>query len=393
MEKVILPKLGLTMEEATLTRWLKQEGDRVSRGEPLAEIEMEKANAEIEAPCDGFLKKIVVGQGEKAPVESVLAYLATTEEELRALFDRPSRPVSLSREEPARATAPPGQDASGQPEEGKIRAAPAARRLAKELGVDLDTVPGTGPAGRITPEDVRQAHEKAQPPVLSRVEQRKAVIAGLMRSVTTIPHINVCREVLADGLVQVKQQLAGITYTDLLAKALAAMVEQHPVFKTALAGDDFRETSSVNLGVVIDTGDGLVIPVLKDAAAKPLRTLSSELRELAHRARNRQLRAEQLEGATVTLSNLGMYDVDFFTAVIPYGQVAIMTVGKIRRSFSPELSSGGESKSLWLNLVVDHRLVDGAAAARSLSTMADLLRPEVIGRLIAVETGGGEAHG
>src|SRR5688572_21401322 len=108
MEKVILPKLGLTMEEATLTRWLKQEGDRVSRGEPLAEIEMEKANAEIEAPCDGFLKKIVVGQGEKAPVESVLAYLATTEEELRALFDQPARPVSLSREEPARATALPG---------------------------------------------------------------------------------------------------------------------------------------------------------------------------------------------------------------------------------------------------------------------------------------------
>jgi pyruvate dehydrogenase E2 component (dihydrolipoamide acetyltransferase) len=214
-----------------------------------------------------------------------------------------------------------------------------------------------------------------------------------MRSVTTIPHINVCREVLADGLVQLKQQLTGITYTDLLAKALATTAEQHSVLKTALAGDDFRETSSVNLGVVIDTGDGLVIPVLKDAAAKPLKTLSSELRELAQRARNRQLRADQLEGATMTLSNLGMYDVDLFTAVIPYGQVAIMTVGKIRRSLRFEPGSAGESKSLWLNLVVDHRLVDGAAAARALSTMADLLRPEAIGGLNEVETGGGEAHG
>jgi pyruvate dehydrogenase E2 component (dihydrolipoamide acetyltransferase) len=390
MERVILPKLGLTMEEATVTRWLKQEGDRITRGEPLAEIEMEKANAEIEAPCDGFLKKIVVAEGHKAPVESVLAYLAMNEEELRAAFDHASVPSALPREEPA-PTAPPTQDVSGQPEEGKIRAAPAARRLAKELGLDLAAIRGTGPAGRITPEDVRQAHEKAQPATLSRVEQRRAVIAGLMRSVTTIPHINVCREVGADGLVQVKQQLSGITYTDLLAKVVAAMVEQHPVFKTALAGDDFRETSSVNLGIVIDTGDSLVIPVLKDAAAKPLPTLSSELRELAHRARNRQLQAEQLDGATVTLSNLGMYGVDFFTAVIPYGQIAILTVGKIRRCVNLELSSTGESESLWLNLVVDHRLVDGAAAARALSTIADLLRPQAIRRVIGIETGEGQA--
>ena len=393
MESVILPKLGLTMEEATLTRWLKQEGDRVTRGEALAEIEMEKANAEIEAPCDGFLKKIVVGPGEKVPVESVLAYLATNEDELRATFDRPIPPVPSSREEPASAGPPLPKGVPELAEEGKIRAAPAARRLARELGVALDTVPGTGPAGRITPEDVRRAHETARPAGAARVEQRRPVITSLMRSVTTIPHINVCREVRADGLLHLKQQLAGITYTDLLAKALAATVEEHPVFKTALAGDDFRETSSVNLGIVIDTGDGLVIPVLKDAAVKPLTTLSSELRELTQRARDRQLRADQLEGATVTLSNLGMYDVDFFTAVIPYGQVAIMTVGKIRRSFSLEQSSAQETPSLWLNLVVDHRLIDGVAAARALATMAGLLRPEAVRRLIAVEDRGEEAHG
>jgi len=394
MEKIVLPKLGLTMEGATVVRWLKSEGDKVTQGEPVAEIEMEKANSEIESPCDGYLKAIIVPQGETVPVDTVLAYIAVTPEDLAEAIDvkdRGSAPVPAAGF--GRASEPARSEATGEGEQ-KIRAAPAARRLARELGVELAKVRGTGPGGRIMPEDVRRARETTQAPERSFLERRRSVIATLARSLETIPHILVCREICAEGLVEIKQQVEGVTYTEILLKALALTVEQHAVFKTALVGNELYQSSSTNVGIVVDTGTEVVIPVVKEASRKSLAQLSEEVRDLTRKARHRQLKIGEVQGGTVSISNLGMYEVDFFSAMIPYGQVAILTVGRIRNVPVYERSSLVEAPRMWLNLVVDHRLIDGVAAAKALKTMTGLLSRGAVGELISTRGPEGSApHG
>jgi pyruvate dehydrogenase E2 component (dihydrolipoamide acetyltransferase) len=375
MERILLPKLALTMEDARLVRWLKREGERVARGEVVVEIETEKANADVESPCDGFLKAIAVPAGETAAVDAVLAYVATSADELAAPLAAVVAPATQRDDW----TSPPAAAASAAPHGAMaVRAAPATRKLARDLGVDLATVRGTGPEGRITPEDVTRAHARGRSAPVDPLAARRPVIAALQRSILGIPHIHICREVRADGLLQLKKELGKTTYTELLVKALAHTVERHPVLQSALAGDELHRPPTANVGVVVDTGDGVMIPVLKDAAAKPLDALSLELRSLASRARAGRLAAAELDGATVTLSNLGMHGVDFFTAVIPYGQVGILAVGRVRAGTGAEGGSELDRPSLWLNLTVDHRLVDGVAAAQALGTLADLLHPQAI---------------
>lgn len=375
METIRLPKLAITMEEGTVVRWLKREGDPILMGEPIVEIETEKANAEIESTYDGYLKKIAVKEGETAPVEAVLAHIAGDEAELKAPFEpavpelKPkARPVST---EPSPKATPWGHAARPK---GPVRAAPAARRLARELGLDLASIQGTGPKGRILPADVRRANAAAAEPPVDPLENRKPIIATLAKSIQSIPHIHICRELSAEGLIAVKQHNRDVTYTEILLKALALAVEKSPVFKTSLVDGRLHQPETTRLGFVVDVEDALVIPTIEDPAGKSIRDLAAEVRSLTRRARQGTLKHADVSGATVSLSNLGMHEVDLFTAVIPYGQVAVLTTGRIR--YQPALHEGSlvEVPRLWANLTVDHRLIDGVAAAKFLKTLANLLR-------------------
>ncbi|MCY3775948.1 MAG: dihydrolipoamide acetyltransferase family protein [Candidatus Aminicenantes bacterium] len=375
METIQLPKLAITMEEGTVVRWLKREGDPIAKGEPVVEIETEKANAEIESTCGGYLKRIAVKEGETAPVEAVLAYIAGDEAELKAPYE-PAVPEPKPKAQPV-STKPspkvPPRVPAARPK-GPVRAAPAARRLARELGLDLASVQGSGPGGRILPADVHRAKAAAAQTPKDPLEKRKPIIATLTKSIQSIPHIHICRELAADGLIAVKQRNRDVTYTEILLKALALAVEEFPAFKTSLVDGRLYRPKTTSLGFVVDVEDALVIPTIEDPANKSIQDLAAEVRGLTRRARQGKLKHTEVSGATVTLSNLGMHEVDFFTAVIPYGQVAVLTTGRIR--YQPALHEGSlvEVPRLWANLTVDHRLIDGAVAAKFLKTLANLLR-------------------
>ena len=385
MTPVILPKMGLTMEDAKVVKWHKKEGEPVGIGETLLEIETEKANAEIESPVNGFLKKIIVIEGESLPVESVLGYVAESEQELAAEFALPSNSPATSQANQGDASslgisssapaAPPNTP-------GEVRAAPAARKLARDLGVNLADVRGTGPNGRILPEDVRnfsKARENAEPD--HNWEDRRSLRSLLLRSLHSIPHINVAREMCAEHLVGLKEQNQSLTYTDIILKVLGQSLIGFPVFKTAIVDEKVLAVESINVGLVVDTGESIRIPVLKGVNQKSLQQICRENKELTRKARENLLTHDEVQGATLSLTNLGMYGVDYFTAIIPYGQCAILTVGRIRgRAQSREREQN--APSFWLNLVVDHRLIDGAIAARLLDRMAGYLETKSLFELV-----------
>ena len=221
------------------------------------------------------------------------------------------------------------------------------------------------------PEDVRRARETTQVPERSFLERRRSVIATLARSLETIPHILVCREICAEGLVEIKQQVEGVTYTEILLKALALTVEQHAVFKTALVGNELYQSSSTNVGIVVDTGTEVVIPVVKEASRKSLAQLSEEVRDLTRKARHRQLKIGEVQGGTVSISNLGMYNVDAFSAIINPPQAAILAVGRIADRVVPVNRQPGSRPIMIVTLSCDHRVTDGAKAATFLNDVGE----------------------
>lgn len=376
MTPVVLPKMGLTMEDAKVVKWHKQEGEPVRIGEALLEIETEKANAEIESPANGFLKKIVVIEGGRLPVEAVLGYVAESEEELASEAGPPCDQVHSQTEnlvKPGGAnsvTSSKSVLALPQNTLGEIRAAPAARKLARDLGVNLAQVKGTGPNGRILPEDVRSFSTNQLPAGGNRYwDERRSLRSLLMRSLQSIPHIGIARELCGEQLVSLKQQNKSLTYTDIILKVFGQSLTGFPVFKTAIIDEKLLKAESVSIGLVVDAGDTIRIPVLRGVDQKDLHQISRETKELTRKARENLLTQDEVQGATVSVTNLGMYGVDYFTAIIPYGQCAILTVGRIRGT-DEDKARGQKTPSLWLNLVVDHRLIDGAIAARVLDRMA-----------------------
>jgi pyruvate dehydrogenase E2 component (dihydrolipoamide acetyltransferase) len=382
MTPVILPKMGLTMEEAKLVRWFKKEGEPVKIGEALLEIETEKASAEIESPVNGFLKKVIALEGKHIKVESVLAYVVEKQEDLGVEFvipfdaaaSKPSQGESKMQAVGVRSDSDSSGAAVAHASLAKeVRAAPAARKLARDLGVHLAEVKGTGPSGRILPEDVRNFFEQRSNAEPDRSwEGRRSLRSLLTRSLQSIPHINIAREICADLLVDFKKQHESLTYTDIILKVLGQSLTEYPMFRTAIVDEKAFTVESVNIGLVVDTAEGIRIPVLKGVDQKSLQQISRENKELTKKARENVLGHDEMQDATVSITNLGMYGVDFFTAIIPYGQCAILTVSRIRgrRTAGIEVE---QPSGFWLNLVVDHRLIDGATAARLLDRMARYL--------------------
>lgn len=438
-KQVFIPKLGQTMEEATIARWLAADGERVDQGQEILEVDTDKAVFAVEATAKGTLHLGPYKAGDVVPVLEVVAVIGKPEDK----FEAASAAVSAAPAQAA-AAAPSVEEHAAAPErQGRVFASPRARRLAAEeridlalvtptggggqrvaerdilaylaqapkttpvaqklaaeTGVDLRSLKGTGPGGRITREDVEKAGRPAapvsapvpapptapvSPEVLERVPLRnvRAIIADRMASsVHTSARVTLFMEVDATEFVAMRERLKARVekewgfapgFNDLLAKIVATALRECPYMNARLTADSIEHLAHVNIGMAVDTDRGLLVPVIRDADRKSLRQFGAEFRELAERARSSKSLPDDLVGGTFTITNLGMYDVMAFTPVINLPEAAILGVGTITPQPAVVQGQVAVRQKTMLSLVFDHRVVDGAPAARFLQSIKNMV--------------------
>jgi pyruvate dehydrogenase E2 component (dihydrolipoyllysine-residue acetyltransferase) len=424
--KVVLAKLSPTMEEGTIVKWIKSEGDPIKVGDVLAEIETDKANMEMEALGEGVLRKVLVAAGGKAPVGALIGVIAKPDEDISALLatasaaqpapappaaptlsapipaaTRPApAPVAAAPTGPVPATTPPSGDG------GRLKASPVARAIAARQNIPLGSVAGSGPGGRIIKRDVEAfalqpggtvrafptpaARAAAGPPVPSVIpgaaiplsNMRRTIAKRLSESKFTAPHFYVTVEIDMDGAVALREQLVRgenvkVSFNDLVVKACARALARFPTVNASWATDKIVTHAEVHVGVAVSVPDGLIVPVVRNADRKAVVEISHEVKDLAARARDKKLRIEEFQGSTFSVSNLGMYDVTEFTAIINPPESAILAVGAVRKVpvvVNDQVTVGHRMK---VTLSADHRVVDGALAAQFLAEVRRLLENPV----------------
>ena len=382
---VVMPALEMAQETGKLISWLKKEGEPVAKGEPLLEVETDKAVMEVESPADGVLAGVKVQAGAEVPVGRTIAWIvkpgetAPTEE---AYVESGRKASARAAVHPSAATTPP----QSMPREIKI--SPKARRLASEKGVDPARVHGSGPAGEILAADILAAADsKPAGPTVSSHAESMSPVARLMaerttQSWTTVPHFFLVRELDASAINQARQQLAGdiekshgvkLTHSDLLVALVARVLAKHPRMNASWTGDAVRLNGDVNISLAMAVNEGVVAPVIPHADRASLGAIAVQRRELAERARANKLRPSDLAGGTFTISNLGMYDVDAFTAIITPPQAAILAVGRIADRVIAVDGQPAIRPMVTFTLSSDHRVVDGVRAAEFMRDVADAI--------------------
>jgi pyruvate dehydrogenase E2 component (dihydrolipoamide acetyltransferase) len=428
--------LSPTMEEGRLVKWLKNEGDAVKSGETLAEVETDKAIMELVARGEGVLRKRLVVEGESRPVGQLLAVIAAADENIDALIAeagsaapaaKPAeQPASVSQQPavaPAAAPAPPPApapapapasrapsppsapppppSAPAQPPAatgngGQVRSSPLARRLASDRGLDLSSVAGSGPGGRIIKRDI-EAAVSAPPPAggpavqlssgqsdyedIGLTQIRKTIAKRLAESIGPIPTFYLTADVDLTRVTELRAAMLElgdefkVSVNDVLMKAVATALAQHPEVNAHWLGDRIRYHHRVHLGMAVATNDGLIVPVIFDADRKRMSEISAEARELAKRARERKLKPEEYTGSTFSISNLGMFAIDQFTAIINPPETGILAIGTAHDVVVPGKTDGtfAVQKRLRLTMSCDHRAVDGAVGATFLQTLRRLI--------------------
>ena len=338
-----MPKLGETMEEGYLAKWLKEEGQKVEKGEAIFEVMSDKTNFEVESIHSGILRKILVPASDKAvPVTSVVGYLSDSTDEPLPAAPAPTTAPKSEEVKVSGSTVKPEVTVSGAKPFGQIIASPLAKKRARELGIDLASVRGTGPGGRITEEDVLAVSSEkgeAKPEMKGVKKQRlsplRQIIADrLSKSKTEIPHYYLRKVMNAANLVKVRTQLKeknpDITYTDVLIKAVADTLRDFPEMNAAYENKELVVYPEINLGLAVARDEGLIVPILKSINRKNYNEIAGERKRLVAAARENKLSREDLEGGTFTLSNLGAFGIDSFYPIIYQPQVAIMGVGAIK---------------------------------------------------------------
>lgn len=382
---VVMPALEMAQETGKLISWLKKEGETVAKGEPLLEVETDKAVMEVESPADGILAGVKVQVGDEVPVGHTIAWIvkpgeAVPTEEVHAESGRKSAPTAVA------FSAATADNASTPPVFREIKASPKARRLAAEKGVDLSHVHGSGPDGEVLASDILSAAEPTSA-TSAAAHAESSPIARLMakrttQSWTTVPHFFVIRELDASALNQARQQLAagldkshGVkpTYSDLLVALVARVLARHPKMNASWTGDGIRLNTEVNISLAMAVNEGVVAPVIPQADRAGVGAIAVRRGELAERARANNLRPSDLAGGTFTISNLGMFDVDAFTAIITPPQAAILAVGRIADRVVAVEGQPAVRPMLTLTLASDHRVVDGARAAEFMRDVADAI--------------------
>jgi len=386
--EVLMPKLGLTMTEGTVVNWLKNEGDQVEKGEELVEILTEKITNVVEAPASGILKKILVGPGETAKVSEPIGIIAAPGEEVE--IEAPAAPAESAA--PAAEAAPE----AAQPAK-RVKASPAAKKLAQEHGIALEDIVGTGPGGRITREDVlkaveRKAAAKPEPtpaaPVVEEAagEEKRVPLAGMRKviaqrmaeSARTAPHVTIDMEVDMSQATAFRKALnevapEKVSFTDIIVKVVAKALEEFPVINASLQGEEIVYHDYVNVGVAVALEDGLIVPVIRNANKLGIGAISKQVKELAEKAREGKLSPDEYKGGTFTVSNLGMFGVDSFTPIINPPESAILGVNRIQKKPVVVEDEIVIRPMMNLSLSFDHRLIDGALAAQFLQRVKALL--------------------
>jgi pyruvate dehydrogenase E2 component (dihydrolipoamide acetyltransferase) len=388
-----VPTLGMDMEEATIVRWLVEEGAEVEKGDPVLEIDTDKTSFEIESPAGGTIRNLRGEAGETVPVGVTLAYIAAPGEEMEAGV--------LPGEEEAR------PDVGENYRDGRrVRASPAARRAAAERGLAIEAITGSGPGGRVYLSDVLEADVRQRPPEavpasrapgadglvaptepspgetlerepLSRI--RRIGAERTAKSFAEVPHFYLTRDLEADRLLELQGRLKAKmepapSLTELVALAVARTLRDHPRLNARyVEGGELELNPRVNLGIAVATDEGLVVPVLKGADALPLRGLAPAAKDLVRRAREGKLSLDDLSGGTFTISNLGMMGIDTFDAIINAPQAAILALGRVRTV--PEWREGAwlPRRVISATLSIDHRVADGADGARFLESLQEVL--------------------
>jgi pyruvate dehydrogenase E2 component (dihydrolipoamide acetyltransferase) len=419
MPDVLMPRLSDTMEEGVLSQWRKHQGDPVSKGDVLAEIETDKATMELEAYDEGTLTHILIAEGTTVPIGTPIAIIGAATDTLpispapATLSESPPRPTEkrITRPDPAVPT-----DTTPAPADSPQRASPLARKIARQHGLDLAAIPGTGPGGRIVRADIEAAIARqattpqpptpqttpprtpapaapAQPPALpasaagpdveeiplSRV--RRLTAQRLAQSAQQAPHFYLTRVVDADALLAFRTRVnddlkttgTHVSVTDLLVKACAQTLTTHPDVNSSWADTRLLRRHRIHIGVAVALEDGLIVPVIHDADSKTLSRISRETHDLAERAHAGRLSLDEITGGTFTISNLGMYGIDHFTAVINPPEAAILAVGAATPN--PVVRDGQltVATTMALTLSIDHRVLDGATGALFLADLTALL--------------------
>jgi pyruvate dehydrogenase E2 component (dihydrolipoamide acetyltransferase) len=394
---VVMPALEMAQETGKLVSWRKKEGDRVTKGEPLLEIETDKAVMEVEAPADGILVGVKAAEGAVIPVGQTIAWIVSPGETPPAENELlSSAPATRAKSEGGSATASAAK-APGQITATGAKISPKARRLAKELGVDITTLHGSGPGGEILASDVQTrsaqgASSSAVSPTSSAHTEPQIEVPGSIgrlmaerttQSWTSVPHFFVTREVEAGALNAAREQVAmaqkqtpglRLSHTDLLVALVARVLLKHPRVNASWTPQGIRLHDKVNIGVAIAVNDGVVTAVIHDAHTARLGEISSQRRAVTERARSGKLRPSDIADATFTISNLGMYHVDSFSAIITPSQAAILAVGAISDRVVAIDGKPAIRSMMTLTLSCDHRVADGARAATFMNDLAEAIR-------------------
>jgi len=388
---VVMPALEMAQETGKLLAWRKKEGDLVTKGEPLFEIETDKAVVEIEAAADGILAGVKSHEGAVVPVGETIAWIVAPGEQPPAA---PAKATASARtttveSRPSASAVPAAEDSPAQ----EIKISPKARRLAKEHGVELSRIRGSGPDGTITSEDIlaaagsgSQVATDAGPAAAPKISALSS-IARLMaqrttQSWTTVPHFYVFRDVDASALVEAHKKSGPIekargvrsSLTDFLVFLAARVLEKHPAMNSSWTGEDVRSNPEINISLAMAVSDGVVAAVIQKANTLELGEIALQRQGLTERARAGRLHPSDVAGGTFTISNLGMYNVDSFTALIMPPQAAILAVGAIADRVVPVEGKPGIRPMMTLTLSSDHRVVDGARAASFLNELCEAIR-------------------
>jgi pyruvate dehydrogenase E2 component (dihydrolipoamide acetyltransferase) len=414
-EIVRMPKLSDTMTEGVVAKWHKKVGDKVKNGELLADIETDKATMEFESFQDGILLYQGVGEGKGAPVDSVLAILGKAGEDISALLaeaqkavsapveakveekkpeaqkaEIKSQPVAVAEE---KVITPVKQAASNGTSDGRFKASPLAKKLAEEKGISIEALRGSGDFGRIVKRDVENYKGGGMnTPAFVGVERyteepvsqmRKTIARRLAESKFSAPHFYLTMEISMDEAIKARETINGvapvkISFNDFVIKAVAASLRQHPKVNSSWLGDKIRYNEHVHIGVAVAVEEGLLVPVVRFADGKTLSQISTEVRAYAQKAKEKKLQPADWEGNTFTISNLGMFGIDQFTAIINPPDACIMAIGGIKETAvvrSGQLVPGNIMK---VTLSCDHRVVDGATGAAFLQTFKKLMENPVL---------------
>ena len=406
--ELTMPQMGYDMREGTVVRWLKEEGSQVDDGEPIAEIETDKAVVEFESYAAGILHYIVVPEGTTVPVGQAIAVVGEADEDVpKPAFEAatPTPPATSPRPTTPPMPAEPRDDGPA-PRSDVVRASPVARRLAEERGVDLSKITGTGPHGRITRDDVLAVEPETEPdkpatplpaarepePLpapetsdtsesapLSRMRQQIARVT--VRSKTEKPHFYVTCDVDMTRAMELRRQLnealdpqgVRVTVNDLVIKACVEALKQHPKFNAVFQDDSIHMNEEINIGVAIAEEEGLIMPAIMDCAGKSLKELAVASKDLADRARSGTLHPREYSGGTFAVSNMGMFDVTSFSAIIQPPQSAILAVGSVAKRPAVVDDDLAVAEMMTATLSADHRIVDGAEGARFITEVKRLL--------------------